>query len=637
MHSDESHFVMPGIDRCGLGRLGFADFMRPHRFALAAAALFSIAGSLPAQAPRRTAAAEEPAEHRLTASLDAILDWAAPLSLTKEKMQAAFKGDGFKTSPYYSWSEEDSAAGFGRRPYRNIEVGLTMLDGKAPVERAEIRFKNGQAESFSIELGEVADSTVTEPLAARLGVQDSLRSVSTEAGAAKFAMWKRDGFVIMHASGGRRRVMARLADGHAAMIEAPGTAGTIRIARPDAAATSLKHDLGGAHAILCDLDFLFEFPAAWQMAAEQLDRRFDVAGEGFAKNPFFEWLTTAKERARFSRKPFSNVTVDLRIFGGKVSVDEAVVDFKEGRPSLVSLSVYNRGDSGGMGVAEFESYWKACGKAIGDLLKAHPRQQQPAGNAVRTIGWLWQSQVCVALMEYNDYTRKGSQAAMPEFLRIKLAPPANRDWNFGSSGFGSKAKMLDKASLAKNVAKTADGDLYVRGVPMVDQGDKGYCVVASCQRLFEYFHIACDQHEMAQLFGSDADRGTSSLAMEQALGKIDTRYSTNFKPLIGGSLSRERNYQPPGLKKFNEMLKRHIGEGIPLLWALQLGRAPENPPLPAVGQVSGGHMRMIIGCNEAKGEVIFTDSWGAGHELKRMKAADALAVTDGLYVMQPRM
>lgn len=595
-------------------------------------------GQLAAQAGRGPVAIiEEQAEHRFTASLDDIIDWAGPLSLTLERMQSAFKGDGFKTSPYYSWSEEESEAGFGRRPYRNIAVDLTMLGGKAPVERAAIRFKDGKAESFTIELGEAAETAVSEALAAKLGVQDSLRTVSTAAGTAKFAIWKRDGFIVMHASGGQRRVMARLADGNAAMIEAPGAAATIRIVKAEAAQTSFKHDLGGAHAILCDLDFLFDFPAAWQMAAEQMDRRFDVAGEGFTKNPFFEWLTAAKDRARFSRKPFSNVTVDLRIFGGKVSVDEAIVDFKGGRPSLVSLSVYNRGDSGGMGVSEFESYWKACGKAIGDILKTHPRQQQPASNAVRTIGWLWQSPVCAALMEYNDYTRKGSQAAMPEFLRIKLAPPANRDWNFGSGGFGANARMLDKASLLKNVTKTADGDVLVKGVPMVDQGDKGYCVAASCQRLFEYFHIACDQHEMAQLFGSDADRGTSSLAMEQALAKIDTRYSTNFKPLIGGTLRRERNYEPPSLKKFGEMLKRHIGEGIPLLWALQLGRAPENPPLPASGQVSGGHMRMIIGYNEARGEVLFTDSWGAGHELKRMKAADALAVTDGLYVMQPRM
>ncbi len=35
-------------------------------------------------------------------------------------------------------------------------------------------------------------------------------------------------------------------------------------------------------------------------------------------------------------------------------------------------------------------------------------------------------------------------------------------------------------------------------------------------------------------------------------------------------------------------------------------------------------------------EVLFTDSWGAGHELKRMQLMDAYQATLGLFSMSPR-
>ncbi|MFT5470724.1 MAG: hypothetical protein ACI8UO_005855, partial [Verrucomicrobiales bacterium] len=49
----------------------------------------------------------------------------------------------------------------------------------------------------------------------------------------------------------------------------------------------------------------------------------------------------------------------------------------------------------------------------------------------------------------------------------------------------------------------------------------------------------------------------------------------------------------------------------------------------------GGHMRMIIGYNESDNRIVFTDSWGAGHEKKRMQVGHAFGATFGLYSMQP--
>jgi hypothetical protein len=45
---------------------------------------------------------------------------------------------------------------------------------------------------------------------------------------------------------------------------------------------------------------------------------------------------------------------------------------------------------------------------------------------------------------------------------------------------------------------------------------------------------------------------------------------------------------------------------------------------------------MIIGYNTEANKILFSDSWGAGHELKRMDLADAYDVTVGLYAVTPR-
>jgi hypothetical protein len=46
-------------------------------------------------------------------------------------------------------------------------------------------------------------------------------------------------------------------------------------------------------------------------------------------------------------------------------------------------------------------------------------------------------------------------------------------------------------------------------------------------------------------------------------------------------------------------------------------------------------MRMIIGYNRTKQQILFSDSWGAGHELKRIDAENAYQATHGIFLMKP--
>ena len=79
-------------------------------------------------------------------------------------------------------------------------------------------------------------------------------------------------------------------------------------------------------------------------------------------------------------------------------------------------------------------------------------------------------------------------------------------------------------------------------------------------------------------------------------------------------------------------MKKNVDAGQPLVWLVILGIVPEENG----SQSAGGHMRLINGYNETTKEIVYTDSWGAGHEKKRMSYDDAWAITSGLVAMVPR-
>lgn len=384
-----------------------------------------------------------------------------------------------------------------------------------------------------------------------------------------------------------------------------------------------------------NLDALLSFPALWQWSSEDFEKNYVLKLEDQEKQqkpPQFEWVSGARDRARFSRHMFSNAETNLTMFGGSLKLEEAILEFVSGKAARATISFYNRGDSGDIDVKEFDRIFKLIGQNLSQVMKVAPKRQMMSSNAALPVtGWMWSSPTGIALLEHNEYNISG-KVTKPEFLRLKLAAPNQADWSMGKLAVG-----VQRMELLKRVTKKPDGDVYITGVPMVDQGQKGYCVAASCQRLFEYMRIPCDQHEMAKLVSIDAQSGASITTMQKSLAKIDGAFRVTFKALVNPEIYYDRNRRRRvSEKEFLSIVREYTDKGVPLLWGLALGEKPEDPPLPGDGQVRGGHMRMIIGYNLAKNQILFTDSWGAGHELKRMAILDAYDVTLGLYSMAPR-
>jgi hypothetical protein len=83
--------------------------------------------------------------------------------------------------------------------------------------------------------------------------------------------------------------------------------------------------------------------------------------------------------------------------------------------------------------------------------------------------------------------------------------------------------------------------------------------------------------------------------------------------------------------RFQQMVQDHIDQGIPVLWSVMLGVVPETRAPKGIG----GHMRLIIGYNSDTNEILYSDSWGPGHELKRMPADNAWTMTMAMDTIEP--
>jgi len=383
-----------------------------------------------------------------------------------------------------------------------------------------------------------------------------------------------------------------------------------------------------------NLNCLLEIPHCWELTEEQIDKLYDSGDNGV-----MEWVTADKTRATFSRNRYGNVEINLTLLEGTLPIEEAIIDFVDGELDVITLSIFNRGDAGEISHSRFKELHKLTGKSLSEQLKVKPQfRKANRQQGLLFEGYRWKSAHTIAALEYNEGVNSGSNV---EFLRLRIARK-------GSKSALAKAMLSERggasvrlSDLTQAVEKNQKGDIYIKKLPMVDQGSKGYCVVATVQRLFEYYGIGADMHQLAYVAGSDPKRGTSTFQMAEEIGAIDFRFKTRMS-IIGmstekGELVKVGRDFEVGRKvderKYLKTIRSHIDDGIPLLWSLKLGDYPEVPNLRP--QTSGYHMRMIIGYNDKTQTIIFSDSWGAGHEFKTMKMRDSYLATTGLFVLKP--
>ena len=411
-------------------------------------------------------------------------------------------------------------------------------------------------------------------------------------------------------------------------------------------------------------DDLSRDAAAWEIDAGRLEAHF--AGHRLV------WQDTGKTQAQII--PVKDGDSPLTLLNAKLPVVECSLWLTGGRLSRQQYLIYTRGDSGEVSKTAYTALVEKCKAALTEAAggpgKDRPVAEAPKA-AVRTTGTTWSSASTLYQLEISARRERNGEAFTPEFIRLVMVPAKTKPPLGGAPAAASPG--VKRGDLTANVLKPDSGDVYIHNVPMVDQGEKGYCAVASAERVLRYFGIAVDQHELAQIAGTSATTGTNPEAMFEALKKLRGRFHIqlredipwsydNFIKLVKdyntyvkktgegeyvqyprdgntdevvetmqGSILKSVRARKEDVAAFHKKIVTSLNVGIPLLWGVQLGIFPE----PGLPQTSGGHMRLIIGYNDKTGHVIYSDSWGAGHELKRMPMDQATSITFQLHVIRP--
>ena len=401
-------------------------------------------------------------------------------------------------------------------------------------------------------------------------------------------------------------------------------------------------------------------------------------------SPFWGWdqATFLREtRANGFRWMEEGVAARAAPLRGQVfdkAVLEAVVRFAEGAPDQFVASYYNRGDAETeISEADFQRLVRELSATISSRVRRQPMPGNTGSrqSAVRDDSLVWQLPEHRFELTYSySPPRRDRGENVPfraEYVRLTV-----RKFQPGDipASANTRVNVYEiRANLQRN---PETGDVWIGNVPMVDQGPKGYCAAATAERTMRYFGQDVDQHQIAQIANTTADGGTSFDQFRSALQAIGRQYQYSFNAHIdwsfrdfqqmldhynrvakrnnqreivlqrGGvvniaevykamdaeTLIASRQRRRADFNRFEERVKRYVNGGAPLIWGVMLGVVPEKE----IPQASGGHLRLIIGYNEKTRELLYSDSWGRGHELKRMSLEHAFAITTALYSLEPR-
>jgi len=378
----------------------------------------------------------------------------------------------------------------------------------------------------------------------------------------------------------------------------------------------------------------------------------------------FRWMDKGKRASRAA-------PLQEQFFGQDVV--ECVVRFENGTPESIMISYFNRGDAKKpLSEADFQELVRSMLTRITQTLRVQPRpgSQNSTRSDVRDDSRIWQRPKIHFELSYSYSPPSRGDPFRAEYVRLIAK-------EFSAGEMPSFATTtVNPYEIKENIRRDpASGDVWIENIPMVDQGPKGYCAAATSERILRFFGRDVDQHQIAQIANTTSRGGTSSDELKNALQAVGRQYdfslSThiewNFKDflksverynkvahknrvnqihlqetgviMIGEVYQRfdpdtyleVRTARRSDYKKFKEKVKKYIDAGCPLSWSVQLGMFAEEPPTSA-----GGHLRMIIGYNLQKDEIIYSDTWGRGHEKKSMPMDQAFTITNSLFSLEPK-
>lgn len=214
-----------------------------------------------------------------------------------------------------------------------------------------------------------------------------------------------------------------------------------------------------------------------------------------------------------------------------------------------------------------------------------------------------------------------------------------------------------------------NGDVVLAGMPAEVQESPRHCAAATLARALAWEGVRIPQANLALYGGVTAERGVGIDEFYEELLPLFADYGlrlrTYFRLDAAAALERGKRHNAlasadrlpllrvpseddsgpialetffceanptclrlvtrAGRERFSRTVIQTIRAGHPLLWGVVLGVIPEQGVL-----APGGHLRLIVGYNEAEQTILYSDPWGPDCPVKTMDIVDAWAITMSL-------
>lgn len=172
-----------------------------------------------------------------------------------------------------------------------------------------------------------------------------------------------------------------------------------------------------------------------------------------------------------------------------------------------------------------------------------------------------------------------------------------------------------KRMCAANVETRPNGDIVINNIPMVHQGNHGFCVPATYERYLRYTGIPADMYMLAMLGGTGIGGGTGINKLRNQVARYIEQHGLRMRRL-SSTLTLKR-------------IAQHIDRGVPMIWTMSSSKAfnefannytqeksQDNSEftLPEKETIIYPHMLLITGYNEENQAIAISDSWGPKYE-----------------------
>ncbi len=279
----------------------------------------------PATKPPAPAPAAQGTE--IVINLDDFIDWKTPVNLSVETFDAKLRtleNEAGSSLCRQEHRPDEELRFFDPRHVRGAKVKYPILDGQYYLTYAFMHWKQGKLITIELAGMKMAGGQEIEPLQTMYKL-DKMFGVSHLVEADYAYSWSPPAI--------RALLIRNPTVGYIFRLEQPReqpvatVPATPRPVRPPDGTQGLT-PASALGPLAANLDALLNFSSFWTWTADDFEKTYipKTAKQEDQKKPQqFEWLSSSKERARFSRHMESKEETKLSMFGGSIKLEEAVL------------------------------------------------------------------------------------------------------------------------------------------------------------------------------------------------------------------------------------------------------------------------------------------------------------------------